>query len=117
MSFSTSSSSSKRLTRFAFFAAVAAQVVPCCYAFYTIATPTYYRGPLFVEFRYLILTLGLLSALLGALALARGTPAKALAIAAIVLGLIAMSWHVLLCGTVPLDNTRFCPMLWGVRYP
>jgi hypothetical protein len=118
MSFPKSSSPNKRLTRFAFFIAVAAQVIPCCYAFYTIATPTYYRGPLFVEFRYLILFLGLLSALLGALALVRGTASKALAIAAIMLGLIAATWHVLLCGTDPLrGNVLFCPMMWGVKYP
>jgi len=110
--------SSRRLARFAFFAAVAAQVIPCCYAFYTIATPTYYRGPLFMEFRYLILTLGLLSASLGSLALVRGTSSKALATAAVVLGLIAATWHVVLCGTDPLrDNVLFCPMMWGVRYP
>ena len=118
MSFPTGSSFNKRLARFAFFAAVAAQVVPCCYTFYTIATPTYYRGPLFVEFRYLILSLGLLSTLLGVAALIKGTASKALAIAAIALGLIAATWHVLLCGTDPLrDNALFCPMLWGVRYP
>jgi hypothetical protein len=118
MSFPASSSPSKRLARFAFYVAVAAQVIPCCYAFYTIATPTYYRGPLFVEFRYLILTLGLVSAFLGVVALIRGTASRALAIAAIVLGLIAATWHILLCGTDPLrDNVQFCPMMWGVRYP
>jgi hypothetical protein len=117
MSFPASSNPSKRLTRFAFFVAVAAQLIPCCYAFYTIATPTYYQGPLLVEFRYLILTLGLLSALLGVVALVRGTTSKSLAIAAIALGLIAATWHVLLCGTDPLHDPQFCPMLWGVRYP
>ena len=108
----------RRLSRFAFFAAVAAQVIPCCYALYTIATPTLYRAPLIAEFRYLILILGLLSALLGVMALVRGTSSKALAIAAIVLGLVAATWHILLCGTDPLSrDVRFCPMLWGVRYP
>lgn len=71
-----------------------------------------------MEFRYLILAIGLLSALLGVTALIGGTASKALAIAAIVLGLIAATWHVLLCGTDPLrDNVLFCPMMWGVRIP
>jgi hypothetical protein len=114
----SNSGSNRRLARLAFFVAVAAQVIPCCYASYTIATPTYYRGPLFVEFRYLILTLGLLSTLLGVMALIRGAASKVLAIAAIVLGLIAATWHVLLCGTDPLrDNVLFCPMMWGVKIP
>ncbi len=118
MSFPVNPSPSKRLARFAFFVAVAAQLIPCCYAFYTIATPTYYRGPLFVEFRYLILFLSLFSALLGVVALVRGTTSRALAIAAIVLGLVAATWHILLCGTDPLrGNAQFCPMLWGVRIP
>jgi len=109
---------SRRLARFAFFVALAAQVIPCCYAAYTIATPTYYRGPLFMEFRYLILTLGLVSTLLGGMALVRGTTFRALAVAAIVLGLIAATWHVLLCGTDPLrNNVLFCPMMWGIKIP
>ncbi len=115
---SIQTSSSKRLSRFAFFVAVAAQVVPCCYALYTIATPTLYRAPLIVEFRYLILALGVLSALLGAMALVRGTASKTLAITAIVLGLIAVTWHVALCGTDPLSRgVQFCPMLWGIKIP
>jgi hypothetical protein len=108
---------SARLARLAFFAALAAQVVACCYALSLIARPAVYRGPLIAEFRYLVLALGLLGIFLGALALIRKTGSKPTAIAAIALGLLVVTWHVLLCGTDALENARYCMLTWGVIYP
>jgi hypothetical protein len=108
---------SKRLARIAFFTALAAQIIPCCYALYIIAVPTVYRVPFIDEFRALILILSLLGIFLGALALIRHTGSKTGAIAAILLGLAAVIWHIALCGTDPLDNAPFCIMTWGVMYP
>jgi len=106
-----------RLTRIAFFAALAAQIIPCCSIATNIITPAYYTGPFIVEFRVLILILGLLGALLGALALVRRTDSKVKAVAAIVLGLAAVMWHIVLCGTDTLHEPPYCTMVWFIRYP
>jgi hypothetical protein len=108
---------SGRLERIAFFTAVAAQTIPCCSIVTNIITPAYYTGPFIVEFRVLILILGLLSAFLGALALVRRTDSKFKAIAAIVLGLAAVIWHIVLCGTDTLHEPLYCTMVWFIRYP
>jgi uncharacterized membrane protein YgaE (UPF0421/DUF939 family) len=108
---------SSRLVRIAFFTAIAAQIVPCCSIISNIITPAYYTGPFIVEFRVLILILGLLSALLGALALVRRTDSKVKAVAAIVLGLAAVIWHIILCGTNTLREPAYCTMIWFIRYP
>ena len=118
MSFPSNPDQTRRLTRFAIYAAIAAQLIPLAYALYGITTPMFYRGPLFSEVRYLILVLGLLGALLGLLALIRRTNYKVKVVAAIVLGLAAPIWHVLLCGSNPLGpGILFCPMMWGIRIP
>lgn len=106
-----------RLARIAFFTALAAQIIPCCSIVSNIITPAYYTGPFIVEFRYLILILGLLGALLGTLALVRRTDSKVKAIAAIVLGLTAVLWHIVLCGTDTLHEPPYCTMVWFIRYP
>jgi hypothetical protein len=107
---------SKRLARFALYAAVVAQLIPLCFAVYGIANPMFYWGPLFTEVRYSILVLGLIGVLFGSLALIKRTNSKVRAIAAIVMGLVAVTWHVLICGTDPFGSTvRFCPMMWGIR--
>jgi uncharacterized membrane protein YgaE (UPF0421/DUF939 family) len=108
---------SRRLARIAFFTALAAQTIPCCSVISNIVTPAYYTGPFIAEFRVLILILGLLSALLGALALVGRTDSKVKAVAAIVLGLAAVIWHIVLCGTDTLHEPPFCTMVWFIRYP
>lgn len=108
---------SGRLARIAFFVAIAAQIIPCCSIVTNIVTPAYYTGPFIVEFRVLILILGLLSALLGALALVRRTDSKVKAVAAIILGLAAVIWHIVLCGTDTLHEPAYCTMVWFIRYP
>jgi len=108
---------SRRLARIAFFVALAAQIIPCCSIISNIITPAYYTGPFILEFRVLILILGLLSALLGALALVRRTDSKVKAVAAIVLGLAAVIWHIVLCGTDALHEPPYCTMVWFIRYP
>ena len=115
----SNSDQARRVTRFAFFLLLAAQVIPIFYSLYTIATPTYYRAPLLTEFHLVILILGLVGALLGILALFRRIRSKALAIIAIILGLIAPIQHVFLCGSDALHQKYilFCPMLWGIRIP
>jgi hypothetical protein len=119
MSTISNSDQTKRVTRIAFFLSLAAIVIPICYSLYIIATPTYYRGPLFTETRLTILVLGLLGAFLGILALFRRTRSKVLAILAIILGLIAPLQHVIFCGGDALHQKYIllCPMLWGVRIP
>jgi hypothetical protein len=112
-----SSSSSRRLARLAFFAALGALLVPCCSAASNILAPAYYTGPFITQFRYLILLLGLLSAVLGTLALGRGTSAKFMAVAGIALGLAAVLWHIVLCGTDTLHEPPYCVMVWFIRYP
>jgi uncharacterized membrane protein YgaE (UPF0421/DUF939 family) len=108
---------SSRLVRIAFFAALVAQIIPCCSIVTNIVTPAYYTGPFIVEFRVLILILGLLSAFLGVLALVRRTDSKVKAVAAIILGLAAVLWHIVLCGTDTLHEPPYCTMIWGIRYP
>jgi hypothetical protein len=109
----------RRVTKIAFILSLTAQAIPLLYSLFTIATPTYYIGPLYAEIRLTILILGLLGALLGILALAKRTRSKALAILSILLCLVAVVQHVLLCGGDALHqkNLLFCPMLWGVRIP
>jgi hypothetical protein len=114
---SSNAMQTRRITRIAFFLSLAAQAIPMCYALAIIATAPYHRGPLYTEIRLLILILGLVGALLGILALLRRTRSKALAIIAIILGLAALSWHVVICGSNPLQQGPFCPMLWGIRIP
>jgi uncharacterized membrane protein YgaE (UPF0421/DUF939 family) len=108
---------STRLARIAFFAAIAAQIIPCCSIVSNIITPAYYTGPFIDEFRVLILILGLLSAFLGALALIRRTDSKVKAVAAIILGLTAVMWHIVLCGTDTLHEPPYCTMVWFIMYP
>ena len=55
----------RRVTKTAFFFSLTAQAIPLLYSLFTIATPTYYLGPLYAEIRLAILILGLLGALLG----------------------------------------------------
>jgi uncharacterized membrane protein YgaE (UPF0421/DUF939 family) len=108
---------STRLARIAFFAAITAQIIPCCSIVSNIITPAYYTGPFIVEFRVLILILGLLSAFLGALALIRRTDSKVKAVAAIFIGLAAVLWHIVLCGTDTLHEPPYCTMVWFIMYP
>ena len=108
---------STRLARIAFFTALAAQGIPCCSIISNIITPAYYTGPFIEELRVLILIFGLLSALLGALALVTHTNSKVKAVAGIVLGLAAVLWHFVLCGTKPLFEPHYCTMVWFIRYP
>lgn len=103
--------------RIAFLAALAALIVPCCSVISNIITPAYYTGPFIVEFRILILILGTLGVVLGTLALVRRTDSKVKAVAAIVLGLVAVIWHVVLCGTDTLHEPPYCTMVWFIRYP
>ena len=94
-------------------------VIPICYAVYTIATPTYHRGPLYNEIRLAILILSLIGIFLGIAALCRHTRSKVMAILAIILGLISPLQHVFFCGSDVLQQKLvfFCPMLWGIRIP
>jgi hypothetical protein len=116
---SSNSNQTSLLTRTAFFLSLVALVIPMCYAHYTIATPTYYLGPLYTEIRLAILILGIAGVSLGILALFRRTRSKVLAISAIILGLFVPIQHVIFCGSDALHQklVLFCPMLWGIRIP
>lgn len=119
MSIFSNPNQAKRVTKIAFFLSLTAQTIPLLYSLFTIATPTYYLGPLYAEIRLTILILGLLGAILGILALVRRTHSKVLAILSILMGLVAVGKHVLFCGNDALHQKYilFCPMLWGVRIP
>ena len=109
----------QNFARWAFRCALAAQFVPLGYAFYQIGHLTPYRAPLILEFRLATLIMGLAAAGLGWAALRSRPGRRRKAIAAIVLGLSAVLWHVVICGgSDPFQNTVcFCPMRWGVVIP
>ena len=69
------------------------------------------------QLRYLILFLGLLSVLLGTLALVRRSGSKFMAVAAMLLGMAAVLWNIILCGTDTLHEPPYCAMVWFIRYP
>jgi hypothetical protein len=108
---------SSRLARIALFVALTAQFIPCCSIMSNIVVPAYYKGSFIEEFRNLILILGLLSAFLGMLALVGHTDSKIKSVVAIFLGLAAVFLHIILCGTDPLHEPLYCPMVWLIKYP
>ena len=109
----------KRMVKIALTLSLAANMVPILFAFYTIASLSYYRAPLFTEIRILIILLGLGGAFIGMLAILKRTRSRVLVVCAILLGLIAPLQHAVFCGSDALHQKfiLFCPMLWGVRIP
>ena len=95
-----------RITHIAFFLSLAAQVIPILYSLHTIATPSYYRGPLYNEDRLVILILGLAGVSLGILALFRETRSRAFVIITIILGLAAPIVYVFLYGSDTMPYTK-----------